>query len=254
MNAAEIPLDRLSPARRPRTKPAGYQHWSDLLFVHWRVPVEHIAPLVPDGLTVDTFQGDAWIGLVAFRMSGVRPRWWPWSFRFPETNVRTYVHRDGRDPGVWFFSLEATNWLAVQVARATWWLNYFHARMSVVREDDRIYYTSRRRGRAGAASELRAVIADRPAETPTGQAEPGTLEHFLIERYLLYTRSSDGRLWRGQVHHAPYFLQSAKLTQIEESLLAASGMIVADAPCHVLYSSEVSVEVFPLVPVAGRLW
>lgn len=246
--------DRLSPAHRPEGRPAGYQRWSDLLFVHWRVPAERIAPLLPDGLTLDTWQGDAWIGLVAFRMSGVRPRWWPWGFRFPETNVRTYVHHRGRDPGVWFFSLEATNWLAVRVARALWRLNYYHSQMSVAREGDRLRYCSRRRNRDGAASDVRVVVGDPPEAAPAGHAEPGTLEHFLVERYFLYTRSPSGRLWRGQVHHAPYILQSAKLTYLEESLLAASGIVVADGPCHVLYSQDVSVEIFPLVPASAGLW
>ena len=175
--------DRLSPARRPEGRPAGYQRWSDLLFVHWRVPAECVAPLLPGGLTLDTWQDDAWIGLVAFRMSGVRPRWWPWGFHFPETNVRTYVHHRGRDPGVWFFSLEATNWLAVSVARALWRLNYYLARMNVVREGDRLWYASRRRD--GAASDVRAVVGDHPEAAPTGYAKPGTLEHFLVERYIL---------------------------------------------------------------------
>ena len=246
--------DRLSTARRPEGRPAGYQRWSDLLFVHWRVPAELIAPLLPDGLTLDTWQDDAWIGLVAFRMSGVRPRWWPWGFRFPETNVRTYVHHRGRDPGVWFFSLEATNWLAVRVARALWRLNYYHAQMSVVREGDRLWYASRRRSRDGAACDVCAVVGGCPDAAPAGRAEPGTLEHFLVERYILYTRSSGGGLWRGQVHHAPYLLQSAKLTYLEESLLAASGIVVADGPCHVLYSPDVSVEIFPLVPASAGLW
>lgn len=254
MSTIDIVRDRLSPARRPARRHAGYQRWSDLLFVHWRLPAERVASLLPDGLTLDTWQGDAWIGLVAFRMSGVRPRWWPWGFRFPETNVRTYVHLRGRDPGVWFFSLEATNWLAVRVARTLWRLNYYHARMNVVREGDCIRYASRRLGGYGAASELRAVVGGCPQAAPTGHAEPGTLEHFLVERYFLYTRSPNGRLWRGQVHHAPYLLQAAKLTHLEESLLAASGIDVADGPCHVLYSRDVSVEIFPLVPASAGLW
>lgn len=254
MSTADLVGDRLSPARRPARNPAGYQRWSDLLFVHWRLPAERVAPLLSNGLTLDTWQGDAWIGLVAFRMSGVRPRWWPWGFRFPETNVRTYVHHRGRDPGVWFFSLEATNWLAVRVARALWRLDYYHARMSVERQGDRLRYASRRRWREAAASDLHAVVGGRLQAAPTGQAEPGTLEHFLVERYFLYTRSPNGRLWRGQVHHAPYLLQTAKLTHLEESLLAASGIAVADGPCHALYSPDVSVEVFPLVPVRDVLW
>jgi hypothetical protein len=91
------------------------------------------------------------------------------------------------------------------------------------------------------------------AETPF-HPQPGTLEHFLIERYLLYAGGASGKLWRGQVHHRPYLVQPAELLESEESLLAANGILATNAPCHVLYSKQVDVEVFPLIPVATDLW
>lgn len=247
--AAEI--DRLSPCRRPTCSRAGYHCWSDLLFIHWRLPAEEVAPLLPAELTLDTWQGDAWVGLVPFRMSGVRPWWSPWGARFLETNVRTYVHFRGRDPGVWFFSLEANHRLAVKVARALWHLNYHGAEMAFEREGDVVRYRSRRLS-GSHQSYIEARLAG--GRTPPRQAEAGTLEHFLVERYLLYASAGAGKLWRGQVHHRPYLIQPVELLQLEESLLAANDIHVREPPSRLLYSRRAEVEVFPLIPVATGVW
>jgi uncharacterized protein YqjF (DUF2071 family) len=247
MTSLTAELDRIAPSRRPRGQPAGYHRWSDLVFIHWRLPADEIAPLLPPQLTLDTWQGDAWVGLVPFRMSGVRPWWWPRGAAFLETNVRTYVHFRGRDPGVWFFSLEANHRLAVMVARACWHLNYYWAEMTLRREGDVLTYASQRRAAGGSSSRIVARIR---AATPPCQAATDTLEHFLVERYLLYAVGA-GRLWRGQVHHQPYVLQPAELIDLQESLLATNGIDVSDGPCHLLYSPRVDVEVFPLVGVAS---
>ena len=93
------------------------QTWHDLLFAHWRVSAAALRPLVPEGLAIDEFDGSAWLAVVPFRMSGVRLRWTlalPWLSVFPELNVRTYVTYKGK-PGVWFFSLDAGNPLAVTI-------------------------------------------------------------------------------------------------------------------------------------------
>ena len=125
-------IDRIAPTHRPDGKPIGYQTWRDLLFLHWRVPVEEIQALLPAELTVDTFEGEAWVGIVPFKMRNIRPRWSPaipGISNFYETNVRTYVHQQGKNPGVWFFSLDASSNLAVKIARWKWNLNYFKALM-----------------------------------------------------------------------------------------------------------------------------
>lgn len=249
MAGASVSIDRISPSRRPACRMAGYHSWSDLLFIHWRLPADAIAPLLPPELSLDTCEGDAWVGLVPFRMSGVRPWWSPWSVRFLETNVRTYVHFRGRDPGVWFFSLEANHRLAVRIARARWRLNYHCAQMTVIRQGNLLRYQSRRRQSSGDFARLAARLPDISAAPPR-QAQADTLEHFLVERYFLYAGGRGGKLWRGQVHHRPYLLQPAELLESEESLLAASGIHAADPPCHVLYSAGVDVEIFPLIPVA----
>lgn len=249
-------LDRLAPTHRPAELAIGYQRWRDLLFVHWRLPADEIGRLLPPGLSLDTWEGDAWVGLVPFRMSGVRPWWSPWGFAFAETNVRTYVHREGRGPGVWFFSLDAASSLAVRIARRRWGLNYFRAAMSVERRGDRVEYRSRRLwpGRSGASLAIDAEIgpplpAQRLSNAAPGKAGLGTLEHFLAERYLLYAVRR-GRLLRGQVHHTPYPLRVARATSCDESLLAANGIRVESPPCHAMFSEGVDVEIFPLRAVS----
>ncbi len=244
-------LDRISCSQRPPTAAAGYHTWSDLLFIHWRVPVSVLRPLLPAELTIDTYDGSAWLGLVPFRMFGVRP-WWScpvWGISdFPETNVRTYVHFHGRDPGVWFFSLDAAKLLAVTLARWGWGLNYHWSRMSVQRDGSRIAYRSRRVLSGVTCDvdvEIGGGLASGLAHGDTMIAPPGTLEHFLVERYLLYAQRY-GKLYQGQVHHRPYPLRSARLLGLKQGLLAANQLSVTDDPCHVIYSPGVSVEVFNL--------
>ena len=235
-------IDRLAPTRRPDGHPVGYQKWRALSFLHWRVPASALRPLVPAALALDAFDGSCFVGVVPFTMQGVRPAWAPpvpWLSRFHETNVRTYVHLEGRDPGVWFFSLEAANRLAVWLARRGWGLPYQHARMSLsTRADGKVVYASARR--AGGAI---CNATTRPLASPRA-ATPGTLEHFLIERYVLYAVRR-GRLHQGRIHHAPYPVQDAEVLAWEETLLAAAGIPRAGEPLgH--YASGVDVEIFGL--------
>ena len=231
-----------------------WQRWADLLFLHWPVPPDELAALLPPGLTLDTFDGQAYVGLVPFTMTGVRPVWapaLPWLSHFHETNVRTYVHCQGRDPGVWFFSLDAANPVAVKIARALWKLPYHFARMRLARDGNRhgetVEYATERRwpGPVPAHCAVRYTTTGAPAP-----ARVGTLEHFLAERYILYARSRNGRLLRGQVHHAPYPLQSAHLHALDETLIAAAGIVRPPGdPPLVHYAHEMRVRIFPLRPV-----
>jgi Uncharacterized conserved protein len=253
MPAPDVPapdlMDRISPTRRPPGRPAMRQSWRELFFFHWPVEPEALAPLLPPGLTLDTWQGTAYIGLVPFTMRGVRPVWAPpvrGLSDFHEVNVRTYVHFEGRDPGVWFFSLDAANAIAVRLARALWRLPYHFARMHLRREDDdgTVDYGSERLwpGPTPGVCRMRA----RPEGTPT-PARPGTLEFFLAERYLLYAFRG-GTLYRGQVYHTPYPLQAARLLSLENTLVPAAGIGVANpaSPALAHYAAGVDVDVFPL--------
>ena len=182
--------------------------WHDLLFAHWPVPADRLRPFVPDELVIDTFDGTAWLGVVPFRMSGVRARCTPalpGVGAFPELNLRTYV-RHGGHAGVWFFSLDAASRLAVRAARASFRLPYFDARMSCTPHGDRIRYRSDRvhRGVAGA----RFVGEYGPIGAPFAAAS-GSLEHFLTERYCLFTTGRDGGPRRGDIDHVPWPLQPA---------------------------------------------
>ena len=161
--------------------------------------------------------------------------------------MRTYVPLGGRDPGVWFFSLDASNPLAVMMARVFFKLPYHLARMKVEYDaEGAVRYTSDRRG----ARPARCTVRFAPGG-PAREAPPGSLEYFLAERYVLYTQGRGG-LYRGRVHHRPYPLQTARVDEVEETLLAAAGLTrPAQAPlAH--YARGVSAEVFPLERLGPR--
>jgi hypothetical protein len=241
-------MDRLAPTRRPDDRPAGFQRWRTLAFLHWEVPVDALAALLPEALTVDTFEGRAWVGVVPFTMRDVSP-WWapsvPGISNFHELNVRTYVHLRGEQPGVWFFSLDAAASIAVIAARTGWHLPYYRASMELTMDGDDVHYTSRRLwpGPKPAEFEARYRIGE-----SIGEAVPGTFEHFLAERYLLFADPGDG-LQMGQVHHRPYPLHRAEVLEVTESVVAAAGLPATSGAPHVLYSPGVDVDVFALEKV-----
>ncbi len=252
MSAPANEIDRLAPGRRPDERPVMYQRWRHLLFLHWVLPVEALAPLLPEGLTLDTFEGRAYVGLVPFTMQGVRPRGLPavgFLSDFHETNVRTYVRSRDGVPGVWFFSLEAANAIAVRLARAWFKLPYHYARMTLeAGEGGASYaYRSERRWPPPAPAACQVRCAPRGLAAPS---TPGTLQHFLVERYFLYSRSG-GALYRGQVHHTPYQVRGADVEGLEETLFAASGLVRPDVAPLVLFSVGVDVDVFRLRRVTG---
>ncbi|HEX8792304.1 MAG TPA: DUF2071 domain-containing protein [Polyangiaceae bacterium] len=240
-------IDRMAPTRRPEGVPAGYQKWRDLLFVHWEVPVAALRPLVPAPLAIDTHEDKAYVGVVAFTMHDVRPsRFLPaiaGAAGFGEVNVRTYVHHEGRDPGVWFLSLDAQSVLAVLGARAFFHLPYFHARIETHRQDAGVVYRAERHWADGAPAGI-DVRYEVGAETPG--SEPGSLQHFLVERYILYAMTPRGRLLQGRVHHPPYRVRHARVLEMQESLVAADGLERPEARASELWSDGVDVEVFGL--------
>lgn len=241
-------MDRLAPILRPQGRPAGFQRWRNLAFLHWEVPAAAVAALIPPELGVDTWEGRAYVGVVPFTMRDVSP-WWspsvPGISNFHELNVRTYVHKDGENPGVWFFSLEAASSVAVLAARAGWHLPYHRASMEMTIDGDVVSYRSKRLwpGPKPAELSLRYRIGE-----SVGSAKEGTFEHFLAERYILYAKHGD-RLELGRVHHTPYPLHRAEVLELSQGMVAVNGLPHSDEPPLVLYSPGVDVDVFDLKAV-----
>jgi uncharacterized protein YqjF (DUF2071 family) len=220
------------------------QSWVNLLFAHWAVPEAALRHAVPGGVPIDTFRGSAWLGITPFEVVAAHPRALPplpWLSRFPELNVRTYTTIEGR-PGIWFFSLDAARAPAAAAARLTYRLPYRHARMAITRAGDRIDYRSRARHEPAA---LRAAYE--PAGPPSYPAA-GTLEHFLTERYCLYTVDRRGRLRRADIHHAPWPLQPARAQLAENTMTEPLGIRLPDGKPLLHYAARQDVLVWPLVP------
>ena len=200
--------------------------WRDLLFMHWPVEVDALRSLVPPALSIDTFEGSAWIGVVPFDMTGVRPHFLPAVPRlsdFPEINLRTYVTAQDR-PGVWFFSLDAHSRLAVRLARASFHLPYFDADMSCDAVNDEIHYRSVRTHRGAPPAEFVARYRSVGGPFESGR---GTIENFLTERYCLYSADKKGVVRRGEVHHRLWPLQPA---EVEVKRLAMTQQIGLNLP------------------------
>jgi uncharacterized protein YqjF (DUF2071 family) len=197
------------------------QTWHDLLFAHWPVDAAVLRALVPAAFELDRFDGQAWIGIVPFRMSNVAPRFvppLPWVSAFPELNVRTYV-RVGDKPGVYFFSLDAANAVAVGAARTLLNLPYYTAEMSVASHEDAIHYQSRRQ--SSPEAEFTAIYRGVGDARPP---QPGTLEHFLTERYCLYAVNHRQVPYCLDIHHPPWTLQSA-VAEISINTMASAARI-----------------------------
>lgn len=218
--------------------------WRDLAFLHWRLPAADIEPHIPDGLTLDTFGGDAWLGVVPFRMEDVRLRLLPpvpSATNFPELNVRTYVRAKGR-AGVWFFSLDAGSRLAVRVARLSVNLPYFHATMTAARSGEVVTYRSRRNS---ARTGLGVFNASYRPVGPVYEAEEGSLDHWLTERYTLFGRLRTGQLYHLDIQHHPWPLQRAE-ARIETNTMAEAASIVLPLdPPLVLFSASQDVVAWP---------
>jgi uncharacterized protein YqjF (DUF2071 family) len=198
------------------------QTWHDLLFAHWPIDAGVLHQYVPPAFPLDQFGGQAWVGIVPFRMTNVAPRGMPavpWLSAFPELNVRTYVTVDGK-PGVYFFSLDAANPVAVRVARRFARLPYFTATMACAGEAGWIVYASARKGRTPSARFAARYRPLGPATPPSA----GTLEYFLTERYRLYTAGPSGAHYSLDIHHPRWQLQVAAAEIRENTMLAAAGL------------------------------
>jgi uncharacterized protein len=217
------------------------QSWDDLLFAHWRVEAEAVQGLVPAGLEVQQHDGSAWLGVTPFVLTGFRLRGTlplPVISTFPELNVRTYVTAGGK-PGIWFFSLDTSRRGAVEAARRLFKLPYFHARMSVAHRGERVDYASARRDGA------RPFLFE-AGYRGTGAAfepRPGTLEHFLTERYCLYAYDASG-LHRAEIHHPPWRIRLAE-AEIELNTMPPDGLEPTGEPLFHLAERQ-DVVIWPL--------
>jgi uncharacterized protein len=215
------------------------QTWERLCFLHWRVRAGALRGLVPNELELDTHDGSAWLAITPFRISGLRLRGllpMPRLSSFLELNARTYVTYGGK-PGIWFFSLDAESRFFVEAARRLYRLPYHYARMSWRTRGDRVDYESER---TGARFEGWYRATGEPAAP-----ERGTLEHFLTERYCLYTEH-EGQLYRAEIHHPPWPLQPAE-AEIRENTMAP--VALEDEPL-VHFSERQDVVIWPLQPVS----
>jgi uncharacterized protein len=225
------------------------QEWRDLLFLHWEVAVDEVQRRLPKGLVVDTYEGKTYLGLVPFTMKNVRPIWFPavpWLSHFHETNVRCYVRDQAGRVGVYFFSLEAANPVAVKLARWLFKLPYHWAKMRMKREGSEIIYSSERLNYPPLPAHCRLRYGPKP-DTELVVATVGTLEYFLIERYLLFTPGET--VYSGRVSHPPYQFQIADYSGLDQNLTDAVGFQLDEPPLLAHFSPGVKVDVDALEKV-----
>ena len=217
------------------------QEWRNVAFVHWGVDPDDVQQLLPGGLTVDTFGGSGWVGLVGFSMEGIRlpglPRV-PYLGSFPETNVRTYVRDTRGRPGVWFHSLEASRLLPVVIARVGYSLPYMWATMALQEGQSSIRYSSRRRW-PGPSGPGGAVVI----EPESALVTPDPLSIFLTARWGLYSQDRRGRLRYAPVEHPPWKLHRARLAALSDTLVTTAGYPAPIGEPHVLWSPGVPVRI-----------
>jgi uncharacterized protein YqjF (DUF2071 family) len=216
--------------------------WEDVLFAHWAVDPDVVAATLPEGLAVDTHDGDAYLGVVGFRMRSIRPRGLPVGRSFPELNLRTYVRADD-GPGVYFYNLDAPDRIGVALARGLFELPYYRAEMDVDDTADGVHFRSRRTHRGAPPARFDATY--RPTG-PATTAEQGSLDAFLTERYRFYTASDGGRCYRGEIDHPPWELGDATLTTRENTLFEANGFDRPAGDPRVRYADGIDV-------TAGRI-
>jgi uncharacterized protein YqjF (DUF2071 family) len=221
-----------------------HQNWGKLLFMHWRIEEKLLRSLIPEALTIDTFNGSAWIAITPFTMWDIRalPPFLPpvpGLSSMHELNVRTYVYLDNV-PGVWFFSLDCNSAAATLAARTFYFLPYYRAEIKLEEEDERIEYSLVRTDEPAAELQTSWKIGGTLPES-----QPGSLEFFLTERYCLYSEHN-GELYRARIHHEPWPLQQAKLISLCSSMIESHSLPTPKGDPLLHYSEEISVDIWPL--------
>ena len=225
------------------------QRWNDLLFAHWPVPASSIAPLLPEGLQVDSFQGSAWLGVVPFWLDRIKVRGLPpipGMRSFPDLNVRTYVRDEHTGtPGVYFFSLDASNLLAVAVAHTFFHLPYHWAEMSLDQRSEREFSFYSRRRFSSRQVIFKARYRGLGPTRKLAEGNMGTLEYFLLERSCLFTRNRAGQAVRSSLHHVPWPLEEAEAEIERNDLAEAIGIKLPDQEPVLHYSRRLAVYIWP---------
>lgn len=223
------------------------QMWEHLVFAHWPVAPEIARQFVPEELQIDTFEGDAWIGIISFLMNGFKLKYmpFPYPFSFPEINIRTYVKVNG-SPAIFFVTLDAADPCVVHVAKRWYHLPYYHAKMSFNREGDNsgFLFQSRRKGSATSPETFQGEF--HPVSYPFIPRE-GTIEHWLTERYVFFTKDSrsDTVYW-GSVYHEPWTLQTAQGNISVNTMLQSSNITLPSNPHYLHYSQGVQSLIGPI--------
>lgn len=213
------------PPERPYLQKEG---WCSILFAHWPLPPDLLRPLIPPGLELDLWGGSAWLGITPFFMTDVRPHGLPaipGFSTFPQVDLRTYVRRRDK-PGVFYLNLEAPNPAAVWGARALYHMAYFLARVEGEVDGERVTFRSRRESDRG-------VVSWRSTHWPVSECRsvaPGTVEEFLIDRWVMYTAGGRHGLSRTEIHRLPWQIQDARVEILSNSLAAAHGISLPDTP------------------------
>ena len=240
-------------SHRPRPLPSGRwmmtQRWNDLLFAHWPVPASSIAPLLPEGLQPDTFQGSAWLGVVPFWLDRIKLRGLPpipGMHSFPDLNLRTYVRdEESGAQGVYFFSLDASNLFAVGVARTFFHLPYHWAEMRLDQRSDREFAFYSRRRLSSRQVIFKARYRGLGPTRKLAEIRTGSLEYFLMERSYLFTRNRAGQPIRANLHHVPWPLEDAEAEIECNDLTEAIGIRLPDLEPVLHYSRRLAVYIWP---------
>jgi hypothetical protein len=222
--------------------------WRELLFAHWVVDQPTLRRLIPDGLQLDSFEGRCYVGAVPFLMEGVRPRMvppLPGLHAFPELNMRTYVTAGGK-PGVWFFSLDAGQKLAVRAARRFFYLPYFDAKFEIDVAESRVEYSATRTHRDAAPAQFSATY--RPLGSVYHSAS-GTLDALLTDRYCLYSVDPAGKIYRGEIDHLPWPLQKAEAVIHTNTLGDWLGIDMNHEPAALHFAKSLDVHAWMVEPV-----
>ena len=227
------------------------QHWLDVLFLHWRVPIDAVRSHVPAGLDIDTQGASAWVSIVPFRMARVRPRWLPpvpAMSNFLELNLRTYVRR-GNTPGIYFLSIHAGKRLAVRLAQSFSPLPYVYARMAFGAVGDSFRFQS---WSPASLFDAPFFSVEYRASPQTSRAQLGSLDEWLLERYRLYVDDTTGRLRFTEVDHDPWSIAKADVTIAHNRVGSALGLDLSRTPDLVHFSQGVRTTAWPFRSVSEQ--